>query len=79
MYFELIGDIADVEVIAAGSSIRRLALLQTRYGQGRWRKLKGTAWVRVAGGKIVWAEVHWFEAHGLGRKGLKIKRVLSEG
>jgi hypothetical protein len=50
MYFEVLGEIKDVEVIAAGPSIRRLAELQARYGPGRWRKLKGTAWVRMEDG-----------------------------
>jgi hypothetical protein len=76
MYFEIVGEITGIEVIATRLSIRRLALLQARYGEGRWRKLKGTAWVRLADGRLCRAEVHWYEAHGIGRKGFKIKRVF---
>jgi hypothetical protein len=78
MYFSVVGEITAVEVIASGSSVRRLAVLQDKYGAGRWRKLKGLAQVRFADGRLVRAEVHWYEAHGIGRKGFKIKRVLGE-
>ena len=76
MYFELLGEIWDLELIAAGPSLRRLAELEEAYGRGRWRKLKGTARVRLADGSLAMAEVHWYEAHGIGRKRLKIKRFL---
>jgi len=76
MHFEIIGDITDVETIAAGSRIRILRLLRKRYGLGRWRKLKGTATVRLGDGSIRLAEVHWFEAHGVGKKKMRIKRFL---
>jgi hypothetical protein len=76
MYFEIVGEITEVEMIAARLSIRRLAFLQARYGKGRWRKLKGTAHIRLADGRLYRAEVHWYEAHGIGRKGFKIKRIL---
>lgn len=78
MYFELVGDISDVEVIAEGSRIRRLAELEEAYGRGRWRKLKGTGSVRLSDGQVVRAELHWYEAHGIGRKRLKIKRFLEQ-
>jgi hypothetical protein len=76
MYFELVGDVSSIEVIAEGSRIRRLAQLEELYGRGRWRKLKGIGVVRLAGGTMARAELHWYEAHGIGRKLLKIKRFL---
>jgi hypothetical protein len=76
MYFEIVGEATDVETIAAGRSIRQLAGLQRRYGRGRWRKLKGIATVRLANGQLRRAEIHWYEAHGIGRVRLKIKRFI---
>ena len=76
MHFEVIGKITGIETIAVGSSIRILALLQKQYGKGRWRKLKGMATVRLFDGTIRLAEVHWFEAHGIGKKKMRIKRFL---
>jgi hypothetical protein len=76
MYFEIVGPITDITPIAAGTSIRQLARLRRRYGRGRWRKLKGVATVRVASGELRRAEVHWYEAHGIGRVRQKIKRFL---
>jgi hypothetical protein len=76
MRFEIIGPITAVETIAAGRGIRLLPLLRKRYGKGRWRKLKGVANVRLADGTIRLAEVHWFEAHGIGKKMMRIKRYL---
>jgi hypothetical protein len=76
MHFEVVGQISEVEVIAAGSGIRILPLLRERYGRGRWRKLKGIANVRLPDGTIRLAEVHWFEAHGIGKRKMRIKRYL---
>jgi hypothetical protein len=76
MHFEIVGQISEVEVIAAGSGIRILPLLRERYGRGRWRKLKGVANVRLPDGTIRLAEVHWFEAHGIGKRKMRIKRYL---
>jgi len=76
MYFEIVGPITDVETIAVGRSIRELSRLRRQYGRGRWRKLKGVATVRVAGGELRRAEIHWYEAHGFGRVRHKIKRFL---
>lgn len=77
MYFEIVGAIARVETIAVGSSIRNLADLRKRHGRGRWRKLKGgVATVRIANGALRRAEIHWYEAHGIGRVRHKIKRFL---
>ena len=76
MHFEIIGQITDVETIAVGSSIRILPVLRKQYGAGRWRKLKGIATVRLADGTMRLAEVHWFEAHGVGKRKMRIKRFL---
>jgi hypothetical protein len=76
MQFEIISDITDVQIIAIGSSIRILPLLRKRYGAGRWRKLKGIATVRLHDGSVRFAELHWFEAHGIGRRKIRIKRFL---
>lgn len=76
MYFEIVGPITDIATIAVGSSIRDLRRLQKRYGRARWRKLKGVATVHVAGGRLRRAEVHWYEAHGIGSVRHKIKRFL---
>ncbi|OFW16592.1 MAG: hypothetical protein A3F70_08595 [Acidobacteria bacterium RIFCSPLOWO2_12_FULL_67_14] len=74
--FEIIGDITNIQVIATGRGIRRLKHLQKRHGGRRWRKLKGDATVRLVNGSLRRAEIHWYEAHGVGKKGLKIKRFL---
>jgi len=74
--FEIIGAIQNVESIAVGSRIRDIAYLERVYGRGRWRKLKGIAGVRLPNGRIRRVELHWYEAHGIGRKDMKIKRYL---
>jgi hypothetical protein len=76
MYFEVVGEIGDVETIAVGRGIRDLARLRKRHGAGRWRKLKGAAVVRLGSGRTRRAEVHWYEAHGVGCVRMKIKRFL---
>ncbi len=76
MHFEVLGDIADIETFATGSAIREIARLRRVHGRGRWRKRKGIARVRLADGSIHMAEVHWYEAAGIGRKELKIKHLL---
>jgi hypothetical protein len=76
MYFEIIGEITDIETIAIGSSIREIARLRKQFGAGRWRKRKGVATVRLANGRIRRVELHWYEAHGIGKRKLKIKRYL---
>jgi hypothetical protein len=76
--FDIVGQITDIEVIALGTSIRELSRLRRAYGSGRWRKLKGTATIRFADGVTVTAEVHWYEAHGVGRRELKVKRFLDD-
>ena len=74
--FKLRSDISEVEVIAAGKSIRVLAQLEKLYGRGRWRKLKGRAIVELPDGSVSQAELHWYEAHGIGRKDMKVKHLL---
>lgn len=78
MYFEIIGEITDVNKIAAGSSIQEVARLRKTYGPGRWRKLKGMATIRLLDGTICKAELHWYEAHGVGKKEMKIKHIFWE-
>ncbi|MCY2988647.1 MAG: hypothetical protein NTY19_12375 [Planctomycetota bacterium] len=78
MHFEIVGQISDVETIAAGHGIRTLSDIRERYGPGRWRKLKGVGTVRLATGRIRRAEVHWYEAHGVGKRGFKIKHFLDD-
>ncbi len=67
MHFEIIGEITKIEVIAVGRAVRILPLLNERYGEGRWRKLKGVATIRLRDGTAALAELHWYEAHGVGR------------
>ena len=74
--FEIVGRITEAETIAIGNSIRELPQLRARFGHGRWRKRKGVASVRLSDGTIRLAEVHWYEAHGIGRVRMKIKRYL---
>jgi hypothetical protein len=76
MDFQFVGPIEDIQTIAAGKRIRELARLRRRFGRGRWRKMKGNARVRLIDGTIHTAEVHWYEAHGIGRKEFKIKFPL---
>jgi hypothetical protein len=76
MRFELLDEISEVETFAAGSKIRELARLRRVYGRGRWRKRKGIARVRLPDGSLHLAELHWYEASGIGRKELKIKQLL---
>ncbi len=76
MPFEIIGELTDIEIIAVSNSIHDLSRLHKQYGRGRWRKLKGIAYIRLTSGKIRLAELHWYEAHGIGRKEIKRKRYL---
>ena len=76
-HFRIIGGIYQVEIIAINRSIRELPELIAEYGPGRWRKLKGFATVLLLEDNTIGrAEVHWYEAHGIGRRKLKIKRLL---
>jgi hypothetical protein len=76
MPFEIISEITSIEIIAIGNTIREIARLRKRYGIGRWRKLKGIALIRLADGRIRQAELHWYEAHGIGRKEFRRKRYV---
>ncbi len=76
MKFEIISDIEDIEIIAVRNRIQVLPYLCKTYGEGRWRKLKGSAYVRLPNGNIRQAELHWYEAHGIGKKNIKIKCFL---
>ena len=78
MEFEIVGSITEVETFAIGASIHELPRLRRAYGAGRWRKRKGIARVRLADGSEYRAEVHWYEAHGIGRVETKIKHFLDD-
>ena len=75
--FEVVGEIEQVETIAAGPSVKVRAFLRKTYGRGRWRKRKGVASVRLPNGKTRRVELHWYEAHGIGKRDLKIKHYLN--
>ena len=76
MKFELISSISDVEIVAVGRQIRDLQSLRKKHGRGRWRKLKGIGRVRLPNGSECYAELHWYEAHGIGKKEMKVKELL---
>ena len=76
MNFEVVGEIAVIETIASGTGIREIRRLRKIYGKGRWRKMKGVARIRLANGHIRLAELHWYEAHGIGKKEIKRKCYL---
>ena len=76
MQFEILGEISDIETFATGSGIREIARLRRIYGRGRWRKRKGIARIRLADGTVHLAELHWYEAAGIGRREFKIKYLL---
>ena len=76
MKFEIVSQIEEIEIVAVGTHIRDLAYLQKVYGRGRWRKLKGKAHVKLPNGRMRRVELHWYEAHGVGRKDIKIKYYL---
>jgi len=76
MDFEILGKFTAVEAIARGKGIRNLARLRRVYGKGNWRKMKGIARIRLANGQIRTAEIHWYEAHGVGKKEMRRKRYL---
>ncbi len=77
MYFEIIGEIEKVETIARGVGVRERKRLWKVYGRASWRKLKGVATVKLSDGALVMSELHWYEAHGFGKKEFKIKRFLA--
>ncbi|HTK43083.1 MAG TPA: hypothetical protein VL287_15960 [Gemmatimonadales bacterium] len=76
MDFEIVGPMRNVETIPAGREIRQLPRLRRRRGKGRWRKLKGVARILLHDGTVHTTEIHWYEAHGIGRREMKIKVPL---
>jgi hypothetical protein len=78
MYFEILGKISQVETFATGSGIREIVRLRKIHGKGRWRKRKGIARVKLSDGSMHVAEIHWYEATGIGKKEFKIKRLLED-
>jgi hypothetical protein len=76
MPLEILGEISQIETFASGSGIREIARLRRIYGYGRWRKRKGIARVRLPDGSVHLAEIHWYEAAGIGRREFKIKHLL---
>ena len=76
MNFDIIDNISEVETIAKGAGIRELNRLRKLYGSGNWKKMKGIAHIRLSSGRIRLAELHWYEAHGIGKKEIKRKRYL---
>ena len=76
MHFKLVGPITDVERIATGYGLRERNRLWKAYGRGRWRKMKGFADIEFSNGTICHAEIHWYDAHGIGPKEYKIKRIV---
>lgn len=76
MHFRILGEIAHVETFAAGSGIREAARLRKFYGKGHWRKRKGIARIRLDDGTVHLTEIHWYEATGIGKREIKIKRFI---
>jgi len=74
--FDVVGTITQVEMIAAGGGVKVRNILRKTYGRGRWRKMKGIATVRLPNGNLRRVELHWYEAHGIGKRDLKIKDYL---
>ena len=74
--FEVLGEISVIETIAIGAGVRALSRLRRMYGRGRWRKMKGVARIRLTSGRIRIAELHWYEAHGIGKREFKRKIYL---
>ena len=74
--FEIVNEIGNIELIARGPGICDISRLRRQYGKGNWRKLKGSAYIRLTSGRVRLAELHWYEAHGIGRREIKRKRYL---
>jgi len=77
--FELLSELSAIEIIAVNLSVRERDKLKSQFGGHRWRKLKGIASVRFPSGEIYKAEIHWYEAHGVGRRKMKVKCILESG
>jgi len=76
--FDIVGEIEQAETIASGGGVKVRSLLRKVYGRGRWRKRKGVATVRLVNGQLRRVELHWYEAHGIGRRDFKIKTYLDQ-
>jgi len=76
MDVRIVGQISEIETIAEGHGIRELAYLRKQYGHGNWRKKKGIAAIKLPDGSTAQAEIHWYEAHGIGKVKMKLKRWL---
>ncbi len=76
MPLNIIGEVSDVEIVAVGKSIREISRLNKVYGRARWRKMKGFTKLLLENGKKIYAEIHWYEAHGFGKIEYKIKRII---
>ena len=76
--FNIISEINKIETIAVGNKIKEINRIIKIYGKGRWRKLKGIANIRLENGSVILAEIHWYEAHGIGKKEFKIKKFINE-
>ena len=76
MKFQILGEVREIETIASSHGIRDLRVLTKLFGAGNWRKVKGFATVRFANGTVAEAELHWYEAHGIGKRWMKVKRVI---
>jgi len=76
MIFDIIDNITEIKTIATGSGIREHSRLSKMYGHRNWRKKKGVARIRLPSGRIRLAELHWYEAHGIGKKEIKRKKYL---
>jgi len=76
MNFDILDEITEIETIAKGPGIREISRLRKLYGYGNWKKMKGRAHIQLSSGRIRFAELHWYEAHGIGRKEIKRKRYL---
>ena len=77
MKFRIIGTLSDIEIVATGKKIKELRRLKKVYGEGRLRKLKGNANIELENGLKYLAEIHWYEAHGIGKKEFKIKKIIN--
>jgi hypothetical protein len=76
--FEIVGEISQTETIASGRGVKIRSLLRKVHGRGRWRKRKGEATVKLANGQLRRVELHWYEAHGIGKRDFKIKKYLDQ-
>lgn len=76
MQLDIISAIEEVQAIAVGPGVKVRSFLIKTYGRGRWRKMKGAATIRLPNGRLRRVELHWYEAHGIGRRDLKVKRYL---